>query len=141
MKGSTGRMSVCTTTNFDGMIAVFDPKPSWVRLWTSKHVREMYAVRVDGRVPEDVEAELESPRTEYTERPEGSRPTLQSPILSSFVHVHALSVLSEWHFSPVHIAQSVAHAPSSGASHFRLRRVLSRPVPFGMYTYTSGKVT
>ncbi|KAI6113310.1 Spt4/RpoE2 zinc finger-domain-containing protein, partial [Pisolithus croceorrhizus] len=72
LRGSTGRMSVCTTTNFDGMIAVFDPKPSWVRLWTceAKHVREMYAVRVDGRVPEDVEAELESPRTEYTERPE-----------------------------------------------------------------------
>ncbi|KAI6139877.1 hypothetical protein EDD17DRAFT_1670786 [Pisolithus thermaeus] len=61
--GSTDRISVRTTTNVDGMIAVIDPKLSWVGLWqrTSKQVREMYAVRVDGRIPEDVEAELETP--------------------------------------------------------------------------------
>ncbi|KAI6106893.1 hypothetical protein EDD16DRAFT_1616172 [Pisolithus croceorrhizus] len=69
MKGSTDPISVRTTTNFDGMIVVIDPKPSWVGLWqrTSKHVREMYAVRVEGCVPEDTEAELGSPGTEYTE--------------------------------------------------------------------------
>ncbi|KAI6104214.1 hypothetical protein F5141DRAFT_1127968 [Pisolithus sp. B1] len=31
--GSTDRISVRTTTNADGMIAVIDPKPSWVGLW------------------------------------------------------------------------------------------------------------
>ncbi|KAI6096549.1 hypothetical protein EV401DRAFT_1880147, partial [Pisolithus croceorrhizus] len=56
-------ISVCTTANLDGMIAIIDPKPSWVgpRRRRSKHVREMYAVRVEGRVPEDVETELKSP--------------------------------------------------------------------------------
>ncbi|KAI6108277.1 hypothetical protein F5141DRAFT_1005745, partial [Pisolithus sp. B1] len=69
------RISVRATTNLDGMTAVIDPKPSRVGLWqrTSKRVRDMYAVRVEGRVPEDVEAELESPGTEYTERPDRSR--------------------------------------------------------------------
>ncbi|KAI6112655.1 hypothetical protein F5141DRAFT_970520, partial [Pisolithus sp. B1] len=61
------RISVRATTNLDGMIAVIDPKPSWVGLWqrTSKHVRDIYAVKVEGHVPE---AELESPCTEYIER-------------------------------------------------------------------------
>ncbi|KAI6132558.1 hypothetical protein EDD16DRAFT_1532944, partial [Pisolithus croceorrhizus] len=73
--GSTDRISVRTTTNVDGMIAVIDPKLSWVGLWqrTSKQVREMYAVRVDGRIPEDVEAELETPSNECTERSDRSR--------------------------------------------------------------------
>ncbi|KII96066.1 hypothetical protein PLICRDRAFT_170646 [Plicaturopsis crispa FD-325 SS-3] len=70
MKGSQDRMGVCTTSYFDGIIAVVDPETSWVARWqrTSKYVRGMYAVRVKGRVPEDVEAELEARGIKYRPR-------------------------------------------------------------------------
>ncbi|KAG1739946.1 Spt4/RpoE2 zinc finger-domain-containing protein [Suillus clintonianus] len=70
MKGSPDRISVCTTTYFDGIIAVIDAEASWVARWqrTSKYVRGMYAVRVKGRIPEDVEAELESRGIKYRPR-------------------------------------------------------------------------
>ncbi|EIN10146.1 transcription initiation protein spt4 [Punctularia strigosozonata HHB-11173 SS5] len=70
MRGSPDRISVCTTTYFDGVIAVIDPETSWVAKWqrTSKYVRGMYAVRVKGRVPEDVEAELEARGIRYRPR-------------------------------------------------------------------------
>ncbi|KAI6046524.1 Spt4/RpoE2 zinc finger-domain-containing protein [Pisolithus marmoratus] len=70
MKGSTDRISVCTTTYFDGIIAVIDPESSWVARWqrTSKYVRGMYAVRVKGRVPDDVEVELENRGIKYRSR-------------------------------------------------------------------------
>jgi len=42
MKGSPDRISVCTTTYFDGIIAVIDPESSWVARWQrtgeSQHV-------------------------------------------------------------------------------------------------------
>jgi len=70
MKGSAERVTVCTTTYFDGIIAVIDPETSWVARWqrTSKYVRGMYAVRVKGRIPEDVLAELESRGFKYRSR-------------------------------------------------------------------------
>ena len=89
MKGSPDRIAVCTTTYFDGIIAVIDPESSWVARWQrtgtsgaalglvrsslissflAKYVRGMYAVRVKGRVPEDVEAELESRGIKYRPR-------------------------------------------------------------------------
>jgi hypothetical protein len=33
MKGSPDRIAVCTTTYFDGIIAVIDPESSWVARW------------------------------------------------------------------------------------------------------------
>ncbi|KAL4075581.1 Spt4/RpoE2 zinc finger-domain-containing protein [Scleroderma yunnanense] len=70
MKGSPDRISACTTTYFDGIIAVIDPESSWVARWqrTAKYVRGMYAVRVKGRVPEDVETELENRGIKYRPR-------------------------------------------------------------------------
>jgi len=70
IKGSTDRLGVCTTPYFDGIIAVIGPEKSWVARWqrTSKYVRGMYAVRVKGRIPEDVEAELESRGIKYRSR-------------------------------------------------------------------------
>ncbi|KAA1465914.1 transcription initiation Spt4 [Dentipellis sp. KUC8613] len=70
MKSSPDRIQVCTTTYFDGVIAVIDPESSWVARWqrTSKYVRGMYAVRVKGRIPDDVEAELESRGIKYRPR-------------------------------------------------------------------------
>ncbi|KAF7327764.1 Transcription elongation factor SPT4 [Mycena kentingensis (nom. inval.)] len=70
IKNSTGRVSSCTTTDFDGVIAVIDPENSWVAKWqrTSKYVQGMYAARVKGRVPEDVEAELDARGIMYRPR-------------------------------------------------------------------------
>jgi len=70
MKGSPDRIQSCTSTYFDGIVALIDPETSWVGRWqrTSGNVRGMYAVRVKGRVPEDVEAELESRGIKYRPR-------------------------------------------------------------------------
>ncbi|KAF8901739.1 transcription initiation protein spt4 [Gymnopilus junonius] len=70
MKGSADRIATCTTTQFDGVIAVIDPDQSWVAKWqrTAKYVRGMYAVRVNGRIPEDVELELERRNIKYRPR-------------------------------------------------------------------------
>ncbi|KAF7301237.1 Transcription elongation factor SPT4 [Mycena indigotica] len=51
MKNSGDRIASCTTTYFDGVIAVIDPENSWVAKWqrTSKYVIGMYAARVKGQ--------------------------------------------------------------------------------------------
>ena len=92
MKGSPDRIQACTTTHFDGSIAVVDPEKSWVARWQrtsasssysflcrgnllmhdatglDKYVRGVYAITVKGRIPEDVEQELESQGIKYRPR-------------------------------------------------------------------------
>lgn len=91
MKQSQDRVASCTTTHFDGVIAVIDPEASWVARWQrtcvliysllqieamlktlvhliAKYVRGMYAVRVKGRIPEDVEQELNERAIRYRPR-------------------------------------------------------------------------
>ena len=89
MKGYPDRIQSCTTTHFEGVISVINPEDSWVARWqrtcaynaisrdirhadhpsfTAKYVRGMYAVRVKGRIPEDVEAELENRGIKYRPR-------------------------------------------------------------------------
>ncbi|KAG5716143.1 hypothetical protein E4T56_gene10931 [Termitomyces sp. T112] len=70
MKGNSDRIASCTTTYFDGVISVIDPENSWVARWqrTAKYVRGMYAVRVKGRIPEDVEQELDIRGIKYRPR-------------------------------------------------------------------------
>ena len=88
MKGYPDRIQSCTTTHFEGVIAVIDPDNSWVARWqrtctsflsvsgvyrslmlaSAKYVKGMYAVRVKGRVPDDVEGELESRNIRYRPR-------------------------------------------------------------------------
>ncbi|KAG6849755.1 hypothetical protein H0H93_005553 [Arthromyces matolae] len=70
MKGNSDRIATCTTTYFDGVIAVIDPENSWVARWqrTSKYVKGMYAAHVKGRVPDDVEQELEARGIKYRTR-------------------------------------------------------------------------
>ncbi|KAH8115792.1 transcription elongation factor SPT4 [Phellopilus nigrolimitatus] len=70
MKQSQDRVLSCTTTHFDGVIAAIAPETSWVARWqrTSKYVRGMYAVRVKGRVPDDVEQELNERQIRYRPR-------------------------------------------------------------------------
>ncbi|EJD54438.1 transcription initiation protein spt4 [Auricularia subglabra TFB-10046 SS5] len=60
MQNSTDRVSTCTSKFFTGIIAVMNPDQSWVARWqrTAKFVPGMYAIQVNGRLPEDVEDEL-----------------------------------------------------------------------------------
>ncbi|KAJ3561126.1 hypothetical protein NP233_g10389 [Leucocoprinus birnbaumii] len=70
LKGSPDRIAVCTTTSFEGVIAAINPESSWVARWqrTTNYARGMYAAYVKGRVPEDVEAELENKGIKYRPR-------------------------------------------------------------------------
>ncbi|KAJ3903218.1 transcription initiation protein spt4 [Lentinula edodes] len=77
LKDNPDRILACSTSYFDGVIALIDPETSWVARWQrtadtdfgkAKYARGMYAVRVKGRVPEDVEAELESRGIKYRPR-------------------------------------------------------------------------
>lgn len=67
MRGSPERVAECTSTIFDGMIAMIEPDESWVARWQrisayhgsqdltpDKKRRGLYAVRVTGRPPQDV---------------------------------------------------------------------------------------
>ncbi|KLO17486.1 transcription elongation factor SPT4 [Schizopora paradoxa] len=70
MKQSQDRVASCTTTHFDGVIALLEPETSWVARWqrTAKYVRGIYAVQVKGHVPEDVEQELLDRGIQYRRR-------------------------------------------------------------------------
>ncbi|GAA5823509.1 hypothetical protein JCM11251_000662 [Rhodosporidiobolus azoricus] len=62
LKGDTDRILMCTTGQFDGVIALIEPKESWVAKWqrNDKHVPGCYAVRVTGQLPEDIVEDLEA---------------------------------------------------------------------------------
>ncbi|RUS21254.1 Spt4/RpoE2 zinc finger-domain-containing protein [Endogone sp. FLAS-F59071] len=64
MRGSMERVQECTSSNFDGMIAMMRPTDSWV----DKFSKGVYAVRVSGRIPDDVEDELERRGIAYRPR-------------------------------------------------------------------------
>lgn len=90
MKQSQDRVLACTTTHFEGVIAAIETDQSWVVRWqrtraclyllnmlgigllssctVGGYVRGMYAVRVKGRVPEDVEQELIDRNIRYRPR-------------------------------------------------------------------------
>ncbi|KAM0788933.1 hypothetical protein ACM66B_003008 [Microbotryomycetes sp. NB124-2] len=62
MKGSSDRVLECTTAQFDGTIALIEPRQSWVAKWqrNDKHAAGVYAVRVSGQLPESIVEDLEA---------------------------------------------------------------------------------
>ncbi|KAF8509433.1 transcription initiation protein spt4 [Hysterangium stoloniferum] len=66
------RLLSCTSGQFDGIIAVIDPENSWVARWqrTSKYVRGMYAARVSGRIPDEIEEDINRRHMVYRPRDE-----------------------------------------------------------------------
>ncbi|KAI9483781.1 MAG: transcription initiation protein spt4 [Benjaminiella poitrasii] len=70
MRGSMDRVSECTSSKFEGTVALMDPESSWVGRWQriDKFERGLYAIVVYGRVPEDVEDELERRGITYKPR-------------------------------------------------------------------------
>ena len=59
-RGSSSAVQSCTTEKFEGVIGVFQPEHSWAarNLSIDKFAKGMYAVRVIGRLPEEVEDKL-----------------------------------------------------------------------------------
>ncbi|BGP39154.1 transcription elongation factor spt4 [Rhodotorula kratochvilovae] len=61
MKGDQDRVMMCTTAQFDGVVAMISPDESWVAKWqrNDKHVPGVYAVRVTGQLPDEIAEDLE----------------------------------------------------------------------------------
>ncbi|KAK1921953.1 transcription initiation protein spt4 [Papiliotrema laurentii] len=62
MQDDPNRVAECTSTMWDGMIAMINPEESWVARWQriDKRSRGIYAVRVTGRPPSDVIEAIEA---------------------------------------------------------------------------------
>ncbi|KAJ1982894.1 transcription elongation factor spt4 [Dimargaris xerosporica] len=61
LRGHPSRVMECTSSNFSGYAALMRPEESWLGRWQriSKNAKGLYAAQVTGRIPEDVEMELE----------------------------------------------------------------------------------
>jgi len=64
-----------TTSNWEGSIALINPAQSWVSKWQglTNYVPGLYAVRVNGTLPEEVRDELERRGIPYRPRDGSSR--------------------------------------------------------------------
>ncbi|WAR03635.1 SPT4H-like protein [Mya arenaria] len=53
MKNSTDAVYDCTSSNFDGMVAMMGPEDSWVAKWqrVERFTKGCYALSVTGRLP------------------------------------------------------------------------------------------
>ncbi|KAF6009754.1 hypothetical protein HII13_000540 [Brettanomyces bruxellensis] len=60
----------CTSPTFEGLVAYKGEKTSWVARWLriENFVPGMYAVRVSGKLPEDISGDLYSQGIEYRPR-------------------------------------------------------------------------
>jgi transcription elongation factor SPT4 len=56
LAGSAENINECTSSNFNGTVALTDPEKSWVAKWMrlEGYVKGMYAVQVIGTLPEDM---------------------------------------------------------------------------------------
>ncbi|KAG0018821.1 transcription elongation factor spt4 [Entomortierella chlamydospora] len=75
MRGHMDRVMDCTSQHFDGAIAVMQPSESWVAKWQriDKFEKGIYAVQVQGRLPEDIEDDLETKGIKYRPRDGSAR--------------------------------------------------------------------
>jgi len=70
MQGSSERILECTSAQFDGVIAMTQPSESWVARWqrVDRFAKGLYAARVTGKIPLDVQDELVSRGITYRPR-------------------------------------------------------------------------
>lgn len=70
LRGDRDRILDCTSTNFDGMIAMMDPADSWVARWQNidNNVRGMYAISVSGDLPEYIKRIMRTRGIRYKNR-------------------------------------------------------------------------
>uniref|UniRef100_A0A8C3QP22 SPT4 homolog, DSIF elongation factor subunit n=51 Tax=Passeriformes TaxID=9126 RepID=A0A8C3QP22_9PASS len=70
MKGNREMVYDCTSSSFDGIIAMMSPEDSWVSKWQriSTFKPGVYAVSVTGRLPQGIVRELKSRGVAYKSR-------------------------------------------------------------------------
>ncbi|KAJ3020015.1 transcription elongation factor spt4 [Thoreauomyces humboldtii] len=70
LRDKTARIHACTSSSFDGMIAQLQPQSSWVAKWqrTDKFTKGMYAIRITGQLPQDVQDILSENQITYRPR-------------------------------------------------------------------------
>ena len=70
MKGSAQTVEECTSSNFDGMIALMQPEESWVAKWQriNTFVKGMYAISVTGTLTKSTLDTLEINGYRYRNR-------------------------------------------------------------------------
>ncbi|CAN7987082.1 unnamed protein product [Ixodes hexagonus] len=70
MKNNRDMVYDCTSSNFDGMIALMNPEDSWVAKWQriSRKAKGIYAISVSGRLPPATVRELKSRGITYKSR-------------------------------------------------------------------------
>ncbi|KAK2166709.1 hypothetical protein NP493_1293g01031 [Ridgeia piscesae] len=70
MKKNRDAVYECTSSSFDGMIAVMTPDDSWVSKWQriSRFTRGVYALSVTGRLPPGIVRELKAKGITYRSR-------------------------------------------------------------------------
>nr|SVE70854.1 EOG090X0NWO [Daphnia similis]SVE71485.1 EOG090X0NWO [Daphnia similis]SVE72118.1 EOG090X0NWO [Daphnia similis]SVE72744.1 EOG090X0NWO [Daphnia similis] len=75
MKNNKDNIYDCTSTNFDGMVALMSPEDSWVAKWQriNRKVKGVYAISVSGRLPETFIRELKSRGITYRSRDTSQR--------------------------------------------------------------------
>jgi len=70
LKNNRDNVFDCTSTNFDGMIALMTPQESWVAKWQriNRCVRGIYAISVSGRLPLKVVRVMKARGVKYRSR-------------------------------------------------------------------------
>ncbi|GFY46155.1 transcription elongation factor SPT4 [Trichonephila inaurata madagascariensis] len=70
MKGNRELVDECTSSTFDGMIALMGGEDSWVAKWQriSRYSKGIYAVSVSGRLRKGIVRELKSRGITYRSR-------------------------------------------------------------------------
>ncbi len=70
LRGASDRIQDCTSPAFDGLISLMAPSASWVAKWQrcDKFVKGIYAIKVSGKLPVDMEEELADKGIRYRPR-------------------------------------------------------------------------
>ena len=60
LRRSTEQIDACTSQVFEGVISLQDPARSWIAKWQrlDTYVPGVYAVKVSGQLPDDIQAQL-----------------------------------------------------------------------------------
>ncbi|KAK6625147.1 Transcription elongation factor SPT4 [Polyplax serrata] len=75
MKNNRENIYDCTSSNFDGMIALMSPDDSWVAKWQriNRFVKGIYAISVAGRLPPHVIRDMKNRGIVYRPRDTSQR--------------------------------------------------------------------
>ncbi|KAI8806323.1 transcription elongation factor SPT4 [Cladochytrium replicatum] len=68
--GGIWKYDDCTTADFEGIAAIINPRDSWVARWNrwNKFQRGIYALRVGGRLSDDIIADMKDAGFNYRPR-------------------------------------------------------------------------